>query len=291
MSLIVNGLIEGILTGAVYALMASGLTLIFGVMEIINVAQGIFVILGAYLSFTLSHYMHIDIFLGLLITIPVMFLIGLGIEWAFIRRIQRNRVMLSILVTYAVSLLIEGLLNLVFSATMVQLQASYIDTSFYVFGFYLPYIYIFSFILSVVLLATLYLIVHRTQFGASMRAAMQNRTAATLIGIDVERISAITFGIGVALAAVGGLSFGATNAFNAASSYDLISRLLVIIVLGGMGSLRGALFASLFMLIISDLTAVLWSPVWSSTVFFVLLVILLIMRPQGLFGALEGRKQ
>jgi len=290
-SLIVNGLIEGILTGAVYALMASGLTLIFGVMEIINVAQGIFVILGAYLSFTLSHYMHIDIFLGLLITIPVMFLIGLGIEWAFIRRIQRNRVMLSILVTYAVSLLIEGLLNLVFSATMVQLQASYIDTSFYVFGFYLPYIYIFSFILSVVLLATLYLIVHRTQFGASMRAAMQNRTAATLIGIDVERISAITFGIGVALAAVGGLSFGATNAFNAASSYDLISRLLVIIVLGGMGSLRGALFASLFMLIISDLTAVLWSPVWSSTVFFVLLVILLIMRPQGLFGALEGRKQ
>ena len=291
MSLFLNGLIAGILTGGVYALMASGLTLIFGVMDIVNIAQGIFVVLGAYLSFVLSHYAHIDIFLGLLITMPVMFLIGLGIEWAFIRRIQRNRVMLSILVTYAVALLIEGILNLLFTATSVQLQAPYIDTSVYLFGFYLPYIYVFSFLLSVALLLGLYFIIYRTKFGSSVLATMQNKTAAALVGVNTNRVAAITFGIGVALAAVGGMAFGATNAFNAASSYDLISRLLVIIVLGGMGSLRGALFASLFMLIVSDLTAVYISPVWSSTVFFALLIILLIVRPQGLYGSLEGRRQ
>ena len=87
------------------------------------------------------------------------------------------------------------------------------------------------------------------------------------------------------------MAFGATNAFNAGSSYDLISRLLAIIIFGGMGSLQGALIASLGMLVIEDVTSVVWSPVWASTVFFILLVIILLVRPQGLFGQVEGRKQ
>ncbi len=291
MTLIVEAVILGILTGSVYALMSSGLTLIFGVMDIINIAQGILVILGAYFSYTLETYLHIDIILGLLVTIPALFLLGMGIEWAFMRRIRRDRVMISILVTFAVALVIEGLLNFIFTANFVQLQASYVDAAIPVFGFYLPYIYVFAFILSVVLLTLLYFLVYRTKFGFGLRASMQDRTAAALIGVDVERVQTVTFGIGVALAAAGGMVFGATNPFNAASSYDLISRLLVIIVLGGMGSLRGALFASIGMLIVSDVTDVVWSPVWSSTVFFALLIVLLLFRPQGLFGRLEGRKQ
>ena len=293
MAHIIDALLSGLLTGGIYALMASGLTLIFGVLEIVNVAQGILVILGAYLSYALYQYLHIDIFLGLLITMPVMFVLGLGIEWAFIRRLKQDpsRIMLSVLVMFAVALIIEGALNLIFTPDLVTLHASYIDASWPIAGFYLPYVYVFSFILSVVLLTGLYFLVYRTQFGYSLRASMQNRTAAELIGIDVRRVSAITFAIGVALTAAGGMAYGATNLFNAASSYDLISRLLVIIVLGGLGSLSGALFASLGMLIISDLTTALWGPQWASTVFFVLLVVLLVFRPQGLFGQLEGRKQ
>jgi len=290
-TLIIEAVILGILTGSVYALMSSGLTLIFGVMDIINIAQGILVVLGAYFSYALEKYMHIDILVGLLLTIPAMFFVGMGIEWAFIRRIKRDRVMLSILVTFAVALVIEGLLNIFFTTDFVQLQASYVDASIPFLGFYLPYIYVFAFILSLVLLTSLYFLVYRTKFGASLRASMQDRTAAALVGIDVERVQAITFGVGVALAAAGGMAFGATSPFNAASSYDLISRLLVIVILGGMGSLRGALLGSLAMLIIGNVTAVVWSPVWSSTVFFGLLIVLLVFRPQGLFGLLEGRKQ
>jgi branched-chain amino acid transport system permease protein len=104
-------------------------------------------------------------------------------------------------------------------------------------------------------------------------------------------VSAITFGIGVALAAAGGMAYGATSAFNPNSSYDLISRLLVIIILGGMGSLRGAVVAGLGMLVIEDVTSVVWSPVWATTVFYMLLVVVLVFRPQGLFGRLEGRRQ
>ncbi len=291
MTLIIQAIILGILTGSVYALMSSGLTLIFGVMDIVNVAQGILVILGAYLSYTLEKYLHIDIILGLLLTIPMMFLLGMGIEWAFMRRIKKDRLMLSILVTFAVALIIEGLLNFIFTANYIQLQAPYIDAAFPIFGFYLPYIYLFAFILSGVLLALLYLFVYRTKFGFGLRASMQDRIAAALIGVNVERVQTVTFGIGVALAAAGGMAYGATNPFNAAASYDLISRLLVIIVLGGMGSLRGALLASFIMVTIGDVTDVVWSPLWASTVFFVFLILLLLFRPQGLLGQVEGRKQ
>lgn len=291
LSLILEAIITGILTGGVYALMASGLTLVFGVMDIINVGQGALVILGAYLSYFLQQNWHVDLFVGLLITLPVMFLLGLIIEWFFIRPIKRDRTMLSILVTYGIALIIEGILNLVFSANNVKLQAWYITAAIRVGDFYLPYIYLFGFLLAALLMGGLYLLLYRTRFGHSIRASIENRTAAELIGINVERVSAITFGIGIALAAAGGMAFGATNAFNAGSSYDLISRLLAIIIFGGMGSLSGALIASIGMLIIEDVTSVVWSPVWASTVFFVLLVVILLLRPQGLFGQVEGRKQ
>lgn len=291
MTLIIDAVITGILTGSVYALMASGLTLIFGVMDIINVGQGALVILGAYLSYVLQQKFHIDLFLGLLVTMPAMFLLGILLELAFIRPLKRDRTTLSILVTFAIALIIEGILGMAFTNNIVQLQASYITSSIKIGNYYLAYIYLYGFILSLVLLAGLYIILYRTKFGFSLRASMQNRTAAELIGIDVERVSAITFGIGVALAAAGGMAYGASFAFNPASLYDLISRLLVIIILGGMGSLRGALIASLGMLVIEDVTSVVWSPIWATTVFFVLLILIMIFRPQGLFGKLESRKQ
>ena len=288
---ITNSIITGLLTGGVYALMASGLTLIFGVLDIINVGQGALVILGAYLSYFLQKQFQIDLFAGLLITMPVMFLLGLLIEWFLVRPLKRDRTILSILVTFAIALIIEGALGALFSTTLVKLHAWYTINSLQVGSFYLPYIYIYGFVLSVVLISGLYILLYRTKFGFSVRALIQNRTAAELIGIDVERVSAITFGIGVALAAAGGMAYGATTSFNPGSHYDLISRLLVIIILAGMGSLRGALIASVGMLVIEDVISNAWSPIWATTVFYLVLIIVLILRPQGLFGQLQGRRQ
>ena len=172
MGIIIEAIITGILTGGVYALMASGLTLVFGVMEIINIAQGILVVLGAYLSYVLQQRFQIDLFVGLLITMPLMFGLGLLIEFLFIRPLKRDRVMLSLLVMYGLALVIEGILNLIFSANLVQPQAWYMTASVQVAGFYLAYIYIFGFILAVVLLGGLYLLLYRTKFGHSLRASM-----------------------------------------------------------------------------------------------------------------------
>ena len=270
--------------------MATGLTLIFGVMDIINVAQGILVILGAYLSYTLSVHFGIDLFAGLIITIPTLFVVGIVVERLFMARLKGpERVSMSILVTYAIALVIEGALNMIYSINVIQLKAWYVNRSFLIFGIYLPYIYLFGFILAVVLLAALYVMLYRTRFGASIRASLADQVAAALVGINVKRVSTICFGLGIAVTAAGGMVYGATNAFNASTSYDLISRLLTIIVLGGMGSLGGALLAAILMVTLGDVVAVVWSPIWSSPTFFFVLVVVLSLRPQGLFGKRSAR--
>ena len=287
-----KAVVDGVLTGGVYALMAAGLTLIFGVMDIINIAQGIMVVLGAYLSYSLSVHLGIDLFLTLLVTIPALFLLGIAIEWLFMRRIpERERTAMSILVTYAVAILIEGVLTEIYGVDYVQLHAPYVDQSVHVFGFYLPYIYLYGFALAVVLLGLIYAGLYLTRFGQALRAALQDRRAAELIGIDVNFVRTITFGVGVAVTAAGGMVFGATNSFNPNSGYDLISRLLTIVVLGGLGSISGALVAAIFMLVLEDVVAVAWSPTWSTFVFFAVLVIVLTVRPVGLFGRAATRAQ
>jgi branched-chain amino acid transport system permease protein len=287
-----KAVVDGVLTGGVYALMAAGLTLIFGVMDIINIAQGIMVILGAYLSYVISVHLGLDLFATLVLTVPALFVVGMAVEWLFMRRLaDRERTAMSILVTYAVAIIIEGILTQVFGVSFVQLHASYVNSSVHVFGFYLPYIYLYGFALAIVLLGGLYAILYLTRFGQSLRAALQDRRAAELIGIDVDRVRTITFGIGIAVTAAGGMVFGATNSFNPNSGYDLISRLLTIVILGGLGSIGGALLAAIFMLVLEDVVAVAWSPVWSTLVFFAVLVLVLTVRPQGLFGRAAVRAQ
>src|SRR3984957_4508225 len=282
---ILQEIVVGILVGGVYALMAVGLTLIFGVLDIINIAQGVLVILGAYLSYSLSTKAHIDLFVGLLITIPAMFIIGVVIHWAFIRRLRgTERTAMTLLVTYAVALIIEGILYKLYGATDVGLTASYTGTSVHLFGFYLPWIYVYGFILAIALVALIYAMLYRTRFGRSVRATMQDETAARLGG------PALTFGIGVAVTAAGGMVFGATNQFDPNSGYDLISRLLAIIILGGLGSIGGALAASVFMLVLESLVTI-WSPNWAVAVFYAALVVVLVARPTGLFGRKEVRAQ
>ena len=287
-----QAVVDGVLSGGVYALMAAGLTLIFGVMDVINIAQGVLIVLGAYLTYVLSVHLGMDLFVTLAVTVPALFVVGITVEWLFMRRLaERDRTAMSILVTYAVAIIIEGILIQVFGPDFVQLQAPYVDKSVHVFGFYLPYIYIYGFLLAVVLLGLLYAMLYLTRFGQALRASLQDRRAAELIGIEVNKVRTITFGIGVAVTAAGGMVFGATNAFNPNSGYDLISRLLTIVILGGLGSMGGALVAAVFMLVVEDVVAVAWSPTWSILVFFAMLVIVLTFRPEGLFGRAAVRAQ
>src|SRR5207344_1976698 len=283
-----RAIIDGILIGGVYALMAAGLTLIFGVLDIINIAQGILVVLAAYLSYLLSVHLHLDLLVGLLVTTPVMFGIGVVIQVLFMRRLRgHERTSMSLLASYAVMIIIEGILYLSFGPDYVTLNAWYVNQSLHILGFYLPYIYVFGFALALIMVAALYLLLYRSRFGQSLRATMQDRTAARLIGIDINRVAALAFGIGVGVTAAGGMVFGTLNTFNPNTGYDLISRLLAIVILGGMGSIGGALAASVLVITLASLVDVYWNPEWSTVVFYGALVLVLVFRPQGLFGRKE----
>jgi branched-chain amino acid transport system permease protein len=283
---IVQAIILGILTGGVYALMASGQTLIFGIMKVVNLAQGAFVVLGAYLTYTLFVDTGIDPFLAILITTPLMFAVGVALQWALLRPLHSDDVaQLSLLVTFAIALGIEGVLSFTYSTSLVNIQPAYANFSWTVFGYQVNLVRFFAFVLSLVVLGALYLILQKTKFGRAVRATVQNPMSAQLLGVDAQRVSAFGFGLGAATAAAAGSVFGMLNAFDPGSHYDLISRLLTVVVLGGLGSIGGSVVAALVMGVAASLVSALASPIWSDFSFFIVLLLVLLLRPQGLFGA------
>jgi branched-chain amino acid transport system permease protein len=285
-----QALILGILTGGVYALMSTGQTLVFGVMRVVNVAQGILVILSAYLSYTVHQVLGIDPFLTLVIVMPAMFAVGVGIQLAFIRPVKRSRTEVgfeqTLLIMFALAVGIEGILDLVYTSTYRSITTSYANSSWTVDGYTLSVVRVLAFALAVVLLGALWLVLNRTGFGRAVRATVQNPTSARLLGVNTERIGALGMGLGVSLAGAAGAIYGLIYPFNANSSYDLVSRLLSIIVLGGLGSVIGAVVGSLSLGVVEAVVAVV-SPVWAPFTFLIVLMVVLLVRPQGIFGTVE----
>ena len=286
-----QALILGILTGGVYALMSTGQTLVFGVMRVVNVAQGMLVILSAYLSYTVHQKLGIDPFLTLVIVMPVMFAVGVGIQLAFIRPVKRNATVAgfeqTLLIMFALAVGIEGILDLVYSSEYRSITTSYANSSWTVGGYTLSVVRVLAFALAVVLLGALWLVLNKTGFGRAVRATVQNPTSARLLGVDTERIGALGMGLGISLAGASGAVFGLIYPFNANSSYDLVSRLLSIIVLGGLGSVIGAVVGSLALGVAEAVVAATVSPVWAPFTFLVVLMVVLLVRPQGIFGVVE----
>jgi branched-chain amino acid transport system permease protein len=286
MHALIQAIILGILTGGVYALMASGQTLIFGIMKIVNLAQGALVVLGAYLTYTLFTTFGLDPFLSIVITTPLLFLVGVVVQRVLIRPLRGSDVAeLSLLVTFAVALAIEGALSFAYGSTLTNVQPTYANSSWTVLGFQVSVVRFVAFVLSLVLLAALYVILQRTKFGRSVRATVQNPASAELLGVNASRVSAIGFGLGAATAAAAGSVFGMLNAFNPGSHYDLISRLLTVVVLGGLGSIGGSVIAALVMGVASSIVSAEAAPIWGDFTFFVVLLLVLLLRPRGLFGA------
>jgi branched-chain amino acid transport system permease protein len=287
MHALVQGLILGVLTGGVYALMASGQTLIFGIMKVVNLAQGAFVIMSAYLAYQLFTTFGLDPFLAIPVTTAVMFGVGVAIELAFLRPLRReDRSELSLLVTFAVALLIEGILSVTFQTTYRSINTGYANTSWTWFGYQITVVRFWAFALSLLSLGLLFLLLNRTRFGRAVRATVQNPDSARLLGVESRRVSALGFGLGTATAAAAGSVYGLLYPFNSGSHYDLISRLLSIVVLGGLGSVGGAVVGALIVSTSSAVVATI-SPSWSEMTFFVILILVLLIRPQGIFGTTE----
>jgi branched-chain amino acid transport system permease protein len=284
--LVIQALILGTLTGGVYALMASGQTLIFGIMKVINLAQGAYVILGAYLTMSLFQWTHIDPFLLILITTPILFLIGVATQWFLLRPLRPNDAAeLSLLVTFAVALGLEGAMSLIYKTTLRSIQPGYENHSWTIAGYQVNEVRFYAFCLSLAMLVILYFLLQKTKFGRAIRATVQNPMSAQLLGVNSKLVSAFGFGLGVSTCAAAGAVFGLITPFNPGSHYDLISRLLTIVILGGLGSIGGSVLGAMAMGIGAALVSALSAPVWSDFTFFAVLILVLLFRPRGMFGA------
>ena len=275
----------GVLIGGIYALMASGLTLIFGVLRIINVAQGAFLILVAFFTYWLWRVFGIDPILAIVITTPLMFGFGWLLYRTVVSRIRGQAPSMSVLLTFGLALVIEGFLNVVSGNKFRSVTPGYFEQSFRAGPILLPKALVYGFAAAIVVLGLLYLILTRTWTGRAIRATSQNPSAAALVGIGATGTAALAFALGGASAGVGGSILSVLYPFFPASHYDWISRLLGIVVLGGMGSLPGALSGALILGLAETLTATYGGLRWSTLVFYLVIMVVLLVRPQGLFGA------
>lgn len=286
MTQVIQILILGLSLGGVYALMASGLTLIFGVMKIVNLAHGAFIIIAAYIALIAFQSLGIDPLLSLLITMPLMFLFGVVLYKLLLARVADDPrfIDLTVLFTFALGLIIEGVLAYFFTGIYRSTTPAYATDTLTFGPFYFPEGQFYATVASILLLLALWLFLRYTRTGYAIRATTQNRTAAQTVGVNVERISMITFALGTALAGASGSLVSFLFTFFPAKHVHWIALLMSLIVLGGMGSLLGALVGAFLLAAAATFVSFYFGPTWSPVTFYLALFIILLVRPQGLFG-------
>lgn len=281
----VQNLILGLLLGGVYALVASGLSLIFGVMKIINIAHGAFLILGAFVSYAVWTALDLDPLLCVVATTPLMFAAGWVIYRVVVSPIRTAPMSSTVLLTFGIALVLEGIMGFAWGNTSTSVDPSYADQSYRLGGLFLPKTQAFGGLIAIVVLVGLYLLLNRTWTGRAIRAAASNPTGAELVGITIGSIAALVFAIGVATAGAGGAIAAILYPFVPGSHYQWIARLLAIVVLGGLGSMGGAVLGAVMFGIAETMTAAYVSPGWATAVPYAIVFAVLLVRPQGLLGS------
>jgi branched-chain amino acid transport system permease protein len=281
---VLQAVANGLLIGGIYALVSIGVTLIFGVVKIVNFAQGEFVMIGMYISFFLATQFGIDPLLSLLVSMPVLFGMGVLLQRYLIRRVLSLGDMPQIFLTFALSLLLMNVTLMLFSADYRTVHTSYTDSAVHVGEVTLPVAKLIAFGVAMLLSGLLWAFLRATDLGKAMRAAAQKPEVAKLMGIDPDRVFAIAVGIALALAGAAG-----SLLMPFYPAYPMVGQVFVLmafvaVVLGTLGNVVGALVASLMMGIAESLGVQFVGADSGLIVVFVMLLLTLAVRPSGLFG-------
>lgn len=281
-------LISGVLLGGIYALAAFGLALIFGVSNILNLAHGEFLMLGALVCFLLGEMFGINPFLSLLILIPLFFALGALFERGLLRLVLtksgHEQLTASVLVTLGLSLFIEDMARSLWGSEEKGLLYSLPPIILGEGEVVISSVRLLALGCIVAITLAMHQLLLRTYVGKGIRAVTQNRHGAMLVGVNIAHLSLLTCGVGTALAAIAGVFYVLLYSINPSIGLPLTLRYLCIIVLGGLGSLLGALLGGIVLGLTEVFTGYLLNPHWQQTVAFLILVSFLLVRPQGLFG-------
>jgi branched-chain amino acid transport system permease protein len=282
LEIVTQAVINGLLIGGIYALVSIGVTLIFGVVKIVNFAQGEFVMIGMYVTFFLATQFGMDPIVSLVVSMPVLFVIGVAVQHFLIRRVLGLNDLPQIFLTFALSLLILNVALMLLTPNYRTLHTAYSDAALHFGGFYVPVAKLIAFGVAMLLSAILWVFLHTTDLGRAMRAASQNRDVAQLMGINPHRVFAVALGIALALAGAAG-----SLLMPFYPAYPMVGQVFVLmafvaVVLGTLGNVVGALIASLLMGIAESLGIQFIGADSGLIVVFLLLLITLAVKPSGL---------
>jgi branched-chain amino acid transport system permease protein len=277
-------LIWGVAIGCIYMLLASGLNIIFGVMKLVNFAHGQFLMIGAYLTWTISVAAGLNAYVAILVSMIAVAGLGVVIERLTFRRVLGGEKLNEIFVSLGLIYIFENAALLIWGDQSQQIKSPFYDMSLKLSTISITYDRIVAVFVVIAVLVGFGLLLYKTRIGLAMRATSQINKTASLMGINVERIYMITFALGSALAAAAGGLYGIIFSFNSQSGSMPTIIAFAIIILGGLGSIRGAIVGALLYGITEQLATLFFGGIWSSAVAFVLLIVVLIIKPNGLFG-------
>ena len=281
---VAQAVVNGLLIGGIYALVSIGVTLIFGVVKIVNFAQGEFVMIGMYISFFLATGLGVDPLLSLAVSMPILFLAGVLLQHLLIRRVLGLGDMPQIFLTFALSMVLVNLTLLLFTANYRTVQTPYTEAVIHLGELYIAVAKLIAFAVAMGLSAALWVFLHTTDLGKAMRAAAQNPEVAKLMGINPDWVFAVAVGVALALAGAAG-----SLLMPFYPAYPLVGQIFVLmafvaVVLGTLGNVTGALIASLMMGVAESLGIQFVGADSGLIVVFAMLLLTLAIRPSGLFG-------
>ena len=281
---IAQAALTGALIGGLYALMATGLSVTWGVLRVINLAHFAMILLGAYLTYQLATSTGLDPILTVLITGPVLFMVGAAVQWAYDRLHVAE--FTSLLVSFGLLIIAIQAVTLIWSADFLRMPGDinpYATESWTVGRFVFPVTTVLAFGLALVLVAALHLVLRRTFAGRGMRAIAQDRAIAAAFGVDHQRLSLVLGGVAGASAAAAGMVFALTNALSPTAAYEWFGIVFAVVILGGIGQVVGTFAAGVAVGVVSAVVSAAWSPATAPIVLFSAIVLALVLRPQGLF--------
>jgi branched-chain amino acid transport system permease protein len=287
---LLHTLINGILIGGIYAVMMLGFSVIWGVMGVINLAHGDFLMVGAYLTWILNKTYGWEPFIALVVVMPVMFIYGYILQRILINRVIEKPILISLLVTYGLGIAMASTVKLIYTANPRITETAL--SGFWEFGnVVLPITKTYVLIGALIMMTGLYLFLQRTRFGKSIRAAAQSKEAARMVGIEIDRVYAATFALCIALTGAAGMLISPHSSINPFMGSDWTLKAFAITAMSGLGNIPGALMGGMVLGLVENLLATFIPGVGSNVGIissFVLLVLVLVTRPQGLFGGLKA---
>ncbi|MBB5050868.1 branched-chain amino acid ABC transporter permease [Afipia massiliensis] len=277
-------LINALVLGCLYACIAIGFSLVWGVLNVINLIHGSFIVLGAYLAWGLYQSLHLSPWYALLIAAPLFFAFGYLIQRIILNRVITAPVLVTLTLTFGLDLILNNAMIYYFKADYRKLTLTPPMGSISFFDVVVPVDRLIATASALALTGVLYLILRRLRVGRAIVAVRLDRDAATLMGVDVKSIYAIAFGLGAALAGCAGVLMALIFPISPLTSTAYLGKAFVVCVLGGLGSVSGALAGGILLALIEGIGSTLIGPAHATTLSFVLLIIFLIVRPQGLLG-------